>query len=189
VRFEWSKKRGWYKSGTRKMMLDETHPHMGEAPAAFLNKYGEDLERVFRDNKEYKKRDSFIVFGEFLGENSFAGVHEDNDPKDVILFDIWIYKVGMIGPREFLNNFGHLHIPDVIYEGKLNVEFARSVKRNDYNLKEGVICKWGKTGKWKKDLWMCKIKTNPYIEKLKATYNTGKYSDSSGDVHFTNDDE
>lgn len=188
VRFEWSKKRGWYKSGTRKQMLDETHPHMGEAPAVFLEKYGEALEKVFRDTKDYNKRDSFIVFGEFFGPNSFAGIHKDDDSKDVVLFDVWIHKVGMIGPKEFVKNFGHLHIPDVIYEGNLNVEFVNAVRRNDYNLHEGVICKWGKTGKWKKDLHMCKIKTISYIDRVKALYSTGKYADSSGEFHSVLDD-
>jgi len=169
-------------------MLDEKHPNMGEAPKMFLDKYAEDLERIFRDSEEYKKRDSFIAFGEFLGPNSFAGSHEDADVKDVILFDIWIYKVGMIGPREFINNFGHLDIPKIIYEGDLNTEFVEKVRKDEYGLHEGVICKWGKTGKWKKDLWMCKIKTEAYIERLKAVYGTGKYTDSSGDTHLTNDD-
>ena len=188
VRFEWSKKRGWYKSGTRRQMLDETHPHMGEAPAIFLNKYGENLERIFNDNKEYKKKDSFTVFGEFFGSNSFAGVHEQYDDFDVVIFDVWIYKVGMIGPREFVKQFGHLHIPDIIYEGNLNVKFVKSVRRNDYDLKEGVICKWGSTGKWKKDVNMCKIKTQQYIDRVKALYGTGKYVDSAGDAHNINDD-
>lgn len=188
VRFEWSKKRGWHKAGTRKRMLDETHPHMGQAPAIFLNKYGESLERIFRDNNEYNKRDSFTVFGEFFGSNSFAGVHELDDDFDVVLFDIWIYRVGMIGPRELIDNFGHLHIPDVIYEGNLDVKFLKSVRRNDYNLREGVICKWGKTGKWKKDIRMCKIKTQQYIDRVKALYGTGKHVDSAGDFHDINDD-
>lgn len=188
VRFEWSKKRGWHKSGTRKQMLDENHPHMGVAPSIFVNKYGEDLERIFRDSKEYKKRDSFIAFGEFLGPKSFAGVHEPDDDYDVILFDIWIYKVGMIGPNEFVKNFRHLHIPRIVYEGNLNKEFVESVRRNDYNLHEGVICKWGKTGIWRKDLNMCKIKTASYIERIKSVYGTGKYIDSAGDDHTIIDD-
>ena len=94
----------------------------------------------------------------------------------------------MVGPREFVKNFGHLDIPRVVYEGNLNTEFVQSVKRNDYGLSEGVICKWGNTGRWKRDVHMCKIKTNEYVSKLKANFGVGKYTDSSGDEHKTNDD-
>lgn len=188
VRFEWSREKGWHKYGTRRSMINDSHPVMGLAPSIFVNKYGESLEKIFKENEEYKKRDSFIAFGEFLGPNTFAGIHDPNDTKDIVLFDIWIYKVGMIGPNEFINNFGHLHIPEIIYEGKLTSDFAESVKRNDYNLKEGVICKWGKTGKWKKEINMCKIKTNAYIEKLNTVFSTGKYQDDTGNVHLISDD-
>ncbi len=170
IRFEYSRKRGWYKAGTRKCMLDATHPHLGEAPEIFLNKYGEQLAKVFKDTKDYKKHTQFMAFCEFFGPNSFAGIHQEDDPKDIVLFDIWIIKKGMVGPREFVKNFGHLEIPRVVYEGNLNTEFVQAVKRNDFGLEEGVICKWGKTGQWKRDVHMCKIKTDAYIAKLKRKF-------------------
>lgn len=189
IRFEWSRDRGWHKVGTRKCMLDKSHPHLGEAPEIFNEKYSEAIEKVFKDNINYKKHTQFIAFCEFFGPNSFAGVHLENDPKDLVLFDIWIVKKGMIGPREFVKNFGHLEIPHIIYEGKLNTEFIESVRHNVYGLKEGVVCKWGKTGMWRKDINMCKIKTNQYIQKLKDRFGVGKiYKDNAGDFHNVNDD-
>src|ERR1035437_2711734 len=85
-RAEYSKKRGWYKFGTKKIMIDINDPNFGQAIPLFLEKYGNDLDSIFR--KKYPKVESFVVFGEFLGENSFAGQHVDEDIKDIILFDI-----------------------------------------------------------------------------------------------------
>ena len=43
LRFEWSKKRGWYKFGTRKTMIDQNTPVFGSAIPMFLEKYGDGL--------------------------------------------------------------------------------------------------------------------------------------------------
>ena len=39
LRFEYSKKRGFYKAGTRKMMIDSSHETFGFAVNLFLEKY------------------------------------------------------------------------------------------------------------------------------------------------------
>ena len=112
LRFEWSHKRGWYKFGTRLVMIDRSNEQFGQGIDIFLNKYGDELDKVFRT--KYKKVESFVVFGEFLGENSFAGQHLESDEKDVTLFDVNQYKRGFINPTEFLKNFGHLDRPKII---------------------------------------------------------------------------
>ena len=73
IRAEWNRKRGWYKFGTRNQMIDERDPNFGDAIPIFLDKYGDDLQKVFR--KSYSNIESVVVFGEYLGENSFAGQH------------------------------------------------------------------------------------------------------------------
>jgi hypothetical protein len=73
----------------------------------------------------------------------------------------------MIGPRLFVADFGHLPIAQVIYEGKLTGKFAEDVRAGKYDVAEGVICKGGTGGS---DLWMVKIKTYTYLERLKQAF-------------------
>jgi hypothetical protein len=168
-RAEWGRKRGWYKWGTRNVMIDKNTPFYGEAIDIFLNKYGQNLDDVFRI--EYPKVDSFVVFGEFLGPNSFAGKHVETDNMDVIIFDVNQHKRGFLPPKEFIENFGHLDIPKIIYQGEYNHELIKKVKANQFGLEEGVVCKGViKTKKEGEVVWMNKIKTNQWIEKVKILY-------------------
>lgn len=167
MRYEFNKKSGWYKFGTRNILLDKTDPIFGDAIPIFLDKYAHDLEYVFKH--QYSGVHNFVVFGEFLGENSFAGRHIDTDIKDVTLFDVNVYKKGFISPKEFIDNFGHLEIPKLIYKGKFNEEFINMIK-NDTELEEGVIVKGVRKTKGSEIVWMTKIKTNQYISKVKELY-------------------
>ena len=170
IRAEWSKKRGWYKFGTKKMIIDHTHPNFGESVILFMNKYAEDLERKFRDDKDMRKQLRFVVFMEYLGENSFAGFHEDEE-HDVVLFDVNQHNKGILEPKEFLRKFGDLHIPELVYRGNYNKEFINAVKHNelDYHLKEGVVVKGSRLTKRKTQelIWMCKVKTHEWVNKIK----------------------
>lgn len=166
VRFEYNTKRGFYKFGTRNVMIDRRDEIFGGSIDIFLNKYNEDLCRVFRD--KYPKVINIVVFGEFFGENSFSGQHELSDEKDICIFDVSLYKKGIISPYEFLDNFGHLDIPNVIYEGEYNMEFVNSVRNDIYGLDEGVVCKGVvKTKKDGNQIWMCKVKTDNWLRKVR----------------------
>jgi hypothetical protein len=109
---------------------------------------------------------NFVVFCEFLGENSFAGSHQEGDVMDVVLFDVSKYNHGLISPYEFLEKFGHLDIPKVIYEGDYTEELVDQVRQNEWNLKEGLIVK----GIHRKDLWMVKLKTLEWLRKVKEKF-------------------
>ena len=167
IRAEWNKKRGWYKFGTRNMIINEDHPRFGEAVTLFYDKYAEDLERKFIDDKDMRKQHRFVVFVEYFGENSFAGFHEDEE-HDVVLFDVNQHNKGILPPKEFLKKFDDLHIPDLVYVGNYNKELINKVKHNcleDYDLDEGVVVKGARQTKRKKAslVWMCKIKTHGWI--------------------------
>jgi len=168
IRAEWNRKRGWYKFGTRNQMISESDPNFGDAIPIFLNKYGDDLEKVFR--KTYSNALSVVVFGEYVGENSFAGQHKEEDEKDVVLFDVNLYKKGFISPKDFYNNFGHLHIPKLIYKGEYNTDLIKDIKNNIWGLKEGVICKGTRKTKGDEIIWMTKIKTIEWLEQIKSLY-------------------
>ena len=139
MRFSYSPNKGWYKFGTKGVLIDKNTHLFGEGIDIFVNKYGKDLESIFQ--KKYQNIGEIVVFGEFFGENSFAGQHQENDIKDIIIFDISLYKRGIIPPKEFLDNFGHLHVPELIYSGKYDMNLVNNVRNNVYNLSEGVVCK------------------------------------------------
>ena len=167
VRYEWTKKRGWFKFGTRRRLFDQSDSEFSPAINLFLNKYGDAIPKVLRDEKEYRGVNECIVFCEFCGPNSFAGIHDPNDTLDVVLIDVNPYKKGIVSPRSFVKHFGHLHIPAVVYEGNFNTSFILDVREGKYPVKEGVVAKGNKpTGRPPHNYWNCKVKTNWWLEEL-----------------------
>jgi hypothetical protein len=154
LRFEYSRKRGWYKYGTRTRLFDRSDKIFGQAVQIFLDKYGQSLAGRWNN---------FIAYGEYLGPHSFAGHHRPSDKMDVVLFDVNIHKKGLLSQWDFRKLFGHIHIPRIVYEGKLSQDFIDDVRAGCYNVNEGVVIKGGQGH----DLWMGKVKTRAYLDKLK----------------------
>lgn len=177
MRFEWSKKRGWYKFGTRNTMIDETHPVFGSAIPLFLQKYGDDLPKVFAEEKHFRGVQNVIVFAEWFGELSMAGCHKPWDKNyDIVLFDVNPIKKGFLSPKQFIDMFGHLKVAEVVWQGNFGEWLIEAVKNETIDITskyhvqvdfpEGVVCKGGS----EHDLWRCKIKTARYKDALKALY-------------------
>lgn len=166
LRFGWYRKSGWIKFGTRHHLFDQTDPEYGQAIDIFLNKYADPIEKIIKENKIIRGANEVICFCEFFGQNSFAGKHEATDQKDLVLFDVNVHRKGIIPPRDFVNIFGHLHIPRIVYEGNLTGEFIKDVRESKYDVFEGVVCK-GLNGKPPHGIWMYKIKTYNYRDELK----------------------
>lgn len=176
LRFEWSPKRGWYKFGTRKLLFDETSEIFGSAIPLFLQKYGDDLAKIFKTEKSFRGVDRFIVFAEWFGAKSFSGQHEPDDPKDIVLFDVNPNRKGIIGPKQFLDIFGHLKVAELLAIEELSDELIQKVRRSEMDMEskyeiraeipEGVICK----GNESHDLWMAKIKRQAYLDELKIRH-------------------
>lgn len=164
IRAEWSKKRGFYKFGTRHQMIDESSKPFGAAISNLKNKYQDDLMKIFKE----QGWEDVVCFFEYHGPNSFAGNHLDTDTMDTTLFDVNIYKKGLMDPDRFLKLFRHLDIPRVLFEGYITSEFVDQVK--DGTLPgitfEGVICK--SPAKVKMTPEMFKIKNRAWLEKLKT---------------------
>jgi hypothetical protein len=171
LRFEFSQKRGFYKFGTRNMMIDESSQPFGFAIKLFKDKYEESLSRIFK-TKEYRNSLSFVCFAELLGSRSSFGQHDfESDIFDITLFDINQYKKGFIPPKQFIKDFGDTGIPRIVYEGNLNKELVQRVKSNEFDLKEGIICKGvTQTKKGNDNLFYCKIKTDKWFEELRSKY-------------------
>lgn len=163
LRWEWNPKRSFHKYGTRNRLFDESDTIFGKSIKIFYEKYADILDNIFR--KKYHNFQKITVYTEFVGPNSFAGIHIPDDPMDLILIDIWLYKYGFIGPKNFIENFD-FHKAQVVYNGILNKEFINDVREGKYNVIEGVVCKGGEG----KTHWMRKIKTYEYLKKIKERF-------------------
>lgn len=165
IRAEWSRKQGFYKFGSRKILISESDKVLGESIDLFKNKYLDILEEIFRKNR-WKKA---MCFFEFYGKNSFAGVHID-EPHDVVLFDVARENSGIMEPKDFLKMFGHIHIPSLLYTGMIDQDIIVQIHNGDLlgMTFEGVVCK----GKYISPglPLMFKIKNKKWIEKVKSIY-------------------
>ena len=177
LHWDWDRDFGWHSFGTRRDEFNLTpegiaafslkHVHLHEAPHVFKEQLEAPLHRIFQEHANYKHYQSIKAFTEFLGPESFAGLHKTGDKKQLILFDIFAEPFGMIGPESFVTDFVTLPIARIVYRGKLTGAFTEQVRKGKYKTAEGVVCKGGKGGA---DLWMMKIKTDSYMQKLKQAF-------------------
>lgn len=165
LRFEWSKKRGWYKYGTRKRMFDESDEVFGEAIPLFHQTLASPIADIAKKEQWQK----VVVFAEFWGKESFAGLHVKDDPKRLTLFDVSPHQQGFLPPVKFRKLFeGVVDTP--LYLGKYNwnknfVDRIREEGLEGITL-EGVIGK----GIVKNNLVMAKAKTQVWLDKVKDLY-------------------
>lgn len=177
LHWQWDRDFGWHAFGTRRdefnLMTEGVaafglaHPGLEAAAGLFLGRLADGLERVFRDHPAYRDFPALTAYTELVGPNSFAGAHRPDDPKELVLFDVAAAGYGFVGPRAFVADFGHLPTPRVVYEGKLTGTFLEAVREGKYGVAEGVVCKGGAGGP---DVWMVKVKTYAYLDRLKAAF-------------------
>jgi len=177
LHWDWDRAFGWHAFGTRRDEFNlsdagveqfaQRHAHLRQSVEVFRSTLAAGVEQVLREHPGYREFQAVKLFTEFLGPNSFAGLHKDDDPKELRLFDVLTEPVGIIGPHRFVADFGHLHAARVVYEGKLTGKFAEDVRVGRYGVAEGVVCKGGSGGA---DVWMVKIKTYAYMERLKQAF-------------------
>lgn len=178
LRFEWSDKKGWNKFGSRTQMIDLQHPVFGSGIEFFLQHIADDL--LIRMKSHYGKNFSKIpritAFCEFYGENSFAGEHLISESKKLKIFDVFCFQKGFLLPQDFIEVFDNAdYQAELVYQGPLNQSFIEQIRYNTLptKLQEGVVCK-GDNSKLKlkayHNVWMTKIKTFEYINKLKHKY-------------------
>jgi hypothetical protein len=171
IRAEWNQKQGFYKFGTRKRIIDENDFHLGKAVTLIRKKYAKDLDQIFRRHKPIQRfQRGAVCFFEFYGPKSFAGQHVENDQHDVVLFDVSPFNAGLLPPDEFVQIFGKLDIPRVLYRGQLTQKFIDSIRNSTLEGmgSEGVVCKARNPSKKKTaQPIMFKIKSDDWIGKLK----------------------
>lgn len=163
LRWEWSKRAGWHKFGTRRRLFDESDEIFKDAIPLFMETLADPLEKIARSEQWPR----FVAFTEFWGPNSFAGLHEPNDEKVLSLFDVDVYKQGLVDPKEFLKLFGALNTP--AYLGKLRWTrgLVQAVRNGEVPVTfEGVV---GKSKSGRKRV-MAKAKTQAWVDRVIERY-------------------
>mgnify|MGYP000471730191 FL=1 len=161
VRVEWTRKNGMSKFGSRKVLIG-AGSLLHESVALMQAQEGA-VEEVLRDLRV----DKAVLFFEFYGENSFAGMHQDEDHL-VSLIDVDIHKKGIMDPRDFEKAFrGKVPMPSLLATGNFNKEMADQVRNNTFEgvTFEGVVVKGFKAGKWDRPT-MFKVKNQQWVDKV-----------------------
>ena len=169
-RAEWDRKlskktsftNGFGKFGTRREAIHKNHPFI-EAVGIFENKYAEDLDKLFTEEKIFRGVQRITVYGEFYGAHSFAGRHDWEESHDVVIFDVFLYKKAYLPPAEFVRTFSTFDIPILEYRGPLTEEYIERVQNGDG---EGRVYK----GTDNQKVFMGKIKTHQWLNKVKELY-------------------
>lgn len=169
IRVKYTQTKGFNLFGSRTQTFDKNHPFLGSAIDIFYRDYENPLVDLIED--EFSNEREVIVFLEFFGDKSFAGWHDPEDTtKRLVLFDIMIGHKNrkFLLPKEFIKLCqGKMTIPRIIYQGNLNDQLIADVRQGKYDVEEGVICKGTeKTGAHRGGVWMAKIKTQAYLDKL-----------------------
>lgn len=159
LRWEWNRKKGFYKHGTRHRLFGADEAPYNQAIdffKAYMSKAIEDSMTHY-----YSGITDFIVYTEFFGKSSFAGSHELDEPKQLKLFDIWVPKKGFIPPKDFTSRFSHFSwSAKPIYHGVFHQQLIEDIREGRHDVEEGMILK-GINGDW-----MVKVKTLAYLRKL-----------------------
>jgi len=159
IRAEWSRKRGFYKVGSRTRLVGGSDL-LGQARGLLDGKYARPLAKAFLD----RRWERVVCFFELAGPQSFAGSHVPGDALDLTLFDAMPYKRGLLPPEDFFALFssGPVPIPALVHVGEVTKELLELVRAST-GLREGVVCKDNRGG-------MFKVKTRAWIERVKALH-------------------
>jgi len=171
IRAEWNKKQGFYKFGSRKVLLGEKgatdqQTMLGES-LALIKELTDTLGKVFQQQRWQQ----VVCFFEFLGANSFAGFHRD-EPHRVVLLDLHIHKQGLIDARDFVKTFeGTVETPKLLHQGNFNKEMEAKIRAGTFEGMsfEGVVAKAPLTKKWETPT-MFKVKNQAWIDKVHALH-------------------
>lgn len=164
VRVEWTPKKGWVKFGRRHGLLDSSNPLLEQkVPKLILDKYGDELARIFRQQRWRRA----VPFFEFYGPSSFAGNHDPDEEHTVTLLDVIVFQKGLLEPRTFLDLFGHLDVPGVVYRGRVGNELQQTIFEGALPgvTFEGVVCKGAKV---KNRPVMFKVKSKAWYDRLRT---------------------
>lgn len=163
IRAEWNDKRKFYKFATRSQLIDNKSDPWGIAINLIQEKYSDSLSKIFSE-QDWKET---VCYFELWGANSFAGTHDFKEPLTTTLFDLSVYKKGILPPDQFVKLFSHLDIPPVLGYHHIDANIFDKIKKASLpglsEKSEGVVCKGIDDDK----LVFFKIKTNNWLNRLK----------------------
>lgn len=171
IRAEWSKKQGFYKFGSRKVLLGEKgatdqQTLLGES-IDLIKALQDTLTKVFQRNQWQQ----VVCFFEFWGPNSFAGLHQA-EPHKITLIDLHLHKQGIIDTREFIRAFdGVVDTPKLLHQGNFNKELEMRIRSGTLeNMTfEGIVAKAPPRKKWEMPV-MFKVKNQAWIDRVHALH-------------------
>lgn len=168
LRFEWSKKQGWFRFGSRRRLLERDHSVFGKSMSMFEDDFAAAFEQFAVD----ERHDSIIVYCEFWGPNSFAGEHEAEDTHVLTPIDVAIYKKGLMDTVSFIDKFGDKFDLGYLGERTWDSTFVQSVRDSELDGMsfEGVV---GKAGSGHKRSAI-KLKSKAWINKVIQRYGEEK---------------
>lgn len=173
IRTEWNPKKGFYKFGSRTVLFDERSSDLGKFSIPLIKAQEEQFSKIFSRLRIQREATCFF---EFFGNNSFAGLHRFDvlDNHKAVLIDVNLFKIGFVSPKFYVENFIESELVEsapLLYHGNITSDFIKSIK--DSTLEgmgpEGVVCK-GAPLKNGFPPYMFKIKSNAWIDKVKALY-------------------
>lgn len=173
IHFVWQQNYGWVDFGTRRDRFSLTNKGVIEFEKAHTELTGIDnlwdqdssLKMFLWGNPKYNIYKEIIIITEYYGPNSFAGQHYLSDKKQLTILDV-ITDEQIIIPQQFSDDFKDFDIAKVIYKGKYSGQFSEDIRNGKYPVNEGVVCK----GVVDNKVYMCKIKTNAYMNKLQTQF-------------------
>jgi len=170
IRAEWTRKKGFDKFGSRKVLLGADNGQLGGA-IALIQARADEFAAAFR-SKPFAKIEKATCFFEYWGDLSFAGLH---DPADktmrASLIDVDVYKKGQMDPRDF-NDFAlMIEGASPVLESRFNQPMADLVRRGEFTGQtfEGVVCKLPPERPWQPP-YMFKLKSEAWVARVKARY-------------------
>lgn len=172
LRFEWGRKRGYYKFGTRRRLFDRSDGCYGPAIPMFLERIGGAVESAVLAG--WPKAEGFVAYCEWYGPHTFAGQHDRawlrvdaNEPMQLRLLDVAVHRQSILSPAKYLDLFGpQPWAAEVVARGTLTGEVVESVRAGSLVDGEGVVFKGGEGH----SLWMAKAKTESYLKRLREVF-------------------
>ena len=163
----------WKSFGTRRdefnltsdgeAQFNSAHPELAGASKLWDSKF--ELGQFLWCKAKYQYANKIIVFAEYVGANSFAGQHKQDDPMQFVIFDIQV-DGKMLSPEVLLEDFKNFNLPKVIYKGKYSGQLVEDIRNGKYKVNEGSVIKGEVDGK----VYMAKVKTNEYLKRLKFEF-------------------
>jgi hypothetical protein len=137
----------------------------------FASKLGLQLEEVIKRSKWQHA----VVFAEFHGPRSFAGVHHEDDVHVLSLLDAAPNKKGIMPPKDYLKQV-YPYVTEraaFIERSNWNEQLVRDVENGLWTLEDNADAPYeGIVGKYMdgKRLKMLKAKTQAWKDKVKDLY-------------------